>query len=222
MGVEDEGGGRSGAGSEEDAAAHVPDGSVRVRAGPPATHRVSEMALLAPLPLPLAPFPLLFAPLLLLLLLAPAEGARALVDKRSRDAGEGRGEGVLAAEEFSRFSLLKLTLALLLLLCGEAEGEEEGSVLASLRRMVEFQWFLIALSVRPGRSLAISAHLLPSCLCASINMLSSSSDHASFLIEGLRWLCHRSLHCLPILPCWRAREDKNNNFEVDLNKNTIP
>jgi hypothetical protein len=41
------------------------------------------------------------------------------------------------------------------------------------------------------------------------------------LIEGLRWLCHRSLHCLPILPCWRAREDKN-NFEVDLNKNTIP
>lgn len=208
MEVEVEGGGRSGAGSEEDAAAHVADGSVTVRAGPPATHRVSEMALLAPAPLPLAPFPLLFAPLLLVLLLAPAEGARALVDKRSRGAGEGRGEG--AAEEFSRFSLLKLTLTLLLLLCGEAEGEEEGSVLASLRRMVEFQWFLIALSVRPGRSLAISAHLLPSCLCASISMLSSSSDHASFLIEGLRWLCHRSRHCLPILPCWRAIKAQNN------------
>eukprot|EP00037_Helgoeca_nana_P011088 m.99220 g.99220 ORF g.99220 m.99220 type:complete len:404 (+) comp20605_c0_seq1:217-1428(+) len=29
------------------------------------------------------------------------------------------------------------------------------------RRMVEFQWFLTELSVRPGRSLAISAHLFP-------------------------------------------------------------
>lgn len=216
MEVEVEGGGRSGAGSEEDAAAHVADGSVTVSAGPPATHRVSEMALLAPLTL--APFPLLFAPLLLVVLLAPAEGARALVDKRSRGAGEGRGEG--AAEEFSRFSLLKLTLTLLLLLLlsGEAEGEEEGSVLASLRRIVEFQWFLIALSVRPGRSLAISAHLLPSCLCASISMLSSSSDHASFLIEGLRWLCHRSRHCLPILPCWRAIKDQNNLKWTSINK----
>jgi hypothetical protein len=27
------------------------------------------------------------------------------------------------------------------------------------------------------------------------------------LIEGLRWLCHRSRHCLPILPCWRAIKD---------------
>ena len=27
--------------------------------------------------------------------------------------------------------------------------------------MVEFQWFLMALSVRPGMYLAISAHLLP-------------------------------------------------------------
>ena len=28
--------------------------------------------------------------------------------------------------------------------------------------MDEFQWFLIALSVRPGSSLTISAHLVPS------------------------------------------------------------
>jgi hypothetical protein len=35
------------------------------------------------------------------------------------------------------------------------------------RRMVEFHLFLIALSVRPGTSLAISAHLLPWIFCAS-------------------------------------------------------
>lgn len=31
-------------------------------------------------------------------------------------------------------------------------------------------------------------------------VLSSSSVHFSFTISGLRWLCHLSLHCLPILP----------------------
>jgi len=31
-------------------------------------------------------------------------------------------------------------------------------------------------------------------------VLSSSSVHFSFTISGLRWLCHRSRHCLPILP----------------------
>ena len=30
-----------------------------------------------------------------------------------------------------------------------------------LRQIVEFQWFLMALSVRPGRNLEINAHLLP-------------------------------------------------------------
>ena len=35
------------------------------------------------------------------------------------------------------------------------------------RRIVEYQWFLIALSVRPGNSFAISARLLPQRCCAS-------------------------------------------------------
>lgn len=30
--------------------------------------------------------------------------------------------------------------------------------------------------------------------------MSSSSVHFSFLISGLRWLCHLYLHCFPILP----------------------
>jgi hypothetical protein len=30
--------------------------------------------------------------------------------------------------------------------------------------------------------------------------LSSSAVHESFLMSGLRWLCHRSRHCLPLRP----------------------
>ena len=46
-----------------------------------------------------------------------------------------------------------------------------------LRRIVEYQWFLIALSVLPGSSLAISAHLLPNFFCASNIIRSSSGVH---------------------------------------------
>jgi hypothetical protein len=52
------------------------------------------------------------------------------------------------------------------------------------RRMVEFQWFFTELSVRPGRSLAISAHLFPKVACASRIIRSSSAVHGSFLIPG--------------------------------------
>lgn len=54
------------------------------------------------------------------------------------------------------------------------------------RRIVEFQRFLIELSVLPGRSLAISDHLLPTSLCASIMIISSSGSHVSLLIDGFR------------------------------------
>lgn len=37
-------------------------------------------------------------------------------------------------------------------------------------------------------------------LWASIIAWSSSSVHLYFLISGLRWLCHRSLHCFPMRP----------------------
>lgn len=65
---------------------------------------------------------------------------------------------------------------------------------------LELNLFLIALSVLPGRSLAISHHLLPISRCILRMILSSSGDHFSFLMFGSRWLCHLSLHCLPILP----------------------
>lgn len=71
--------------------------------------------------------------------------------------------------------------------------------------MVEFQWFLIALSVLPGNSFAMRAHWLPNIWWAWYIMSSSCSVHALFLILGFRWLCHRSRHCFPILPLrWRA------------------
>lgn len=46
------------------------------------------------------------------------------------------------------------------------------------------------LSVLPGSNFAISDHLFPSFLCASIISISSSSVHLFFLISGFKWLCH--------------------------------
>ena len=66
--------------------------------------------------------------------------------------------------------------------------------------MVLFQWFLMELSVLPGRNLLIRAHLFPNLACASIIASSSSSVHRSFFIFESRWLWYLSLHCLPILP----------------------
>mmetsp|Transcript_30302 Transcript_30302/g.59181 ORF Transcript_30302/g.59181 Transcript_30302/m.59181 type:complete len:285 (+) Transcript_30302:1553-2407(+) len=56
-----------------------------------------------------------------------------------------------------------------------------------LRYRVLFQWFLMALSVRPGSSLAISVHLLPWISCALTMRTSSSSVHGPRLIEGSSW-----------------------------------
>mmetsp|Transcript_8411 Transcript_8411/g.7536 ORF Transcript_8411/g.7536 Transcript_8411/m.7536 type:complete len:232 (-) Transcript_8411:249-944(-) len=74
---------------------------------------------------------------------------------------------------------------------------------------VEFHLFLIALSVLPGNSLAISAHLLPLTLCSSIIILSSSSVHGDLLISGFKWLYHLSRHCFPNRPfSCRAMNDQ--------------
>lgn len=69
----------------------------------------------------------------------------------------------------------------------------------SLLLMVLFQWFLMQLSVLPGRNFAMMAHLFPKELWANKSVLSSSSVHFFLLIFGLRWLCHLSLHYFPIL-----------------------
>lgn len=42
----------------------------------------------------------------------------------------------------------------------------DTSTVSYLRRIVEFQWFFMALSVRPGSNFAIFAHWLPHCWCA--------------------------------------------------------
>ena len=65
------------------------------------------------------------------------------------------------------------------------------------------------LSVLPGRHLAISAHRLPIILCARKRRHYSIAVHWSFLMWGLRWLCHRSRHCLPTLPA------SDGNYPVD-------
>mmetsp|Transcript_8745 Transcript_8745/g.22774 ORF Transcript_8745/g.22774 Transcript_8745/m.22774 type:complete len:268 (-) Transcript_8745:631-1434(-) len=84
---------------------------------------------------------------------------------------------------------------------------------------VEFQWFLMALSVRPGRSLAISAQRFCRVECASMRSRSSSDDHLSFLTLGSSWLCHRSRICLPVRPgrCTaRADQDLRPCFSTSL------
>lgn len=68
--------------------------------------------------------------------------------------------------------------------------------------------FLMALSVLPGRLLAISAHLLPSRMCSRHSVSSSSVVQGPLLILGSRWLCHLSRHCFPTRPSrWDAMND---------------
>ena len=72
-------------------------------------------------------------------------------------------------------------------------GESPPSSLSCCRRMRrirEFQWFLIALSVRPGSIWAILAHLVPICCTSSMISWSSSSVSSPLLTEGHTWLCH--------------------------------
>ena len=81
--------------------------------------------------------------------------------------------------------------------------------LRSSRRSALFHRFLIWLSVRPGRSFAISAQRLPKLRCAAMSSPSSSSDHSLLLIAGSRWLCQRSRHCLPLrVGRWEAIVDQ--------------
>ena len=65
--------------------------------------------------------------------------------------------------------------------------------------IVEFQWFLIVLSVLPGKNLHNKLHLLPYFLCIKYNIISSSLDQEVLLTVGHKWLNHLSLHCFPIL-----------------------
>jgi len=67
--------------------------------------------------------------------------------------------------------------------------------------MLEFQWFFIVLSVLPSRMFAMSAHLFARSLFSKNKIHSSSGVQFAYrFIIGFRWLCHLSLHCLPILP----------------------
>ena len=59
-----------------------------------------------------------------------------------------------------------------------------------MRRSLEFQWFLIALSLRPGSIVAILAHLVPISCTSSTSFWSSASVHSSLLTEGHTWWCH--------------------------------
>ena len=65
-----------------------------------------------------------------------------------------------------------------------------------LRSSVEFQWFLMALSVRPSSFLAMLAHLFPYTLCQRMMVMSSSSVNGCLFTAGLSWLHQRSRQLL--------------------------
>jgi hypothetical protein len=65
------------------------------------------------------------------------------------------------------------------------------------RAMITCQWFLTALSVRPGNSLAMTAQRLPWTRWEARSSSSSSSEKGLRLILGSSWLNHRSLQLFP-------------------------
>lgn len=65
------------------------------------------------------------------------------------------------------------------------------------RAMITCQWFFTALSVRPGKSLAITAHRFPWTRCEARSSSSSSSEKGLRLILGSSWLNHLSLQLFP-------------------------
>mmetsp|Transcript_31721 Transcript_31721/g.94279 ORF Transcript_31721/g.94279 Transcript_31721/m.94279 type:complete len:200 (+) Transcript_31721:537-1136(+) len=86
---------------------------------------------------------------------------------------------------------------------GAPDASESGTFpsrfcMRSSLRVAEFHRFLMALSVRPGMSLTISAHFVPCSATACRISRSSSSVKFSFFTSGERWLCQRSRHCLPL------------------------
>lgn len=75
--------------------------------------------------------------------------------------------------------------------------------------MITCQWFFTALSVRPGKSLAIIAHLLPYTLWAANSLSSSSSVNARRLILGSSWLNHLNLQLFPVTIVWTRDQNTN-------------
>ena len=82
----------------------------------------------------------------------------------------------------------------------EFSGGKGATMAEHLRLRVEFQWFLIALSVRPVSKRAMVAHLLPNRAWARKMVLSSSGVKGRCSTWGDSWLHQRRRHDLPDLP----------------------
>lgn len=76
---------------------------------------------------------------------------------------------------------------------------KENAEISSRFLTWEFQWFFMAFSLRPGKSLEISTHLFPNFSWAARRVASSSSVHGPLTISFRRWFIYRSLHCFPLL-----------------------
>lgn len=64
--------------------------------------------------------------------------------------------------------------------------------------ILQFHWFLIVLSLRPGMNYDIADHLLPNAFTHKANIQYYRASQAPFDTPSLKWLCHRYLHCFPV------------------------
>mmetsp|Transcript_21215 Transcript_21215/g.54330 ORF Transcript_21215/g.54330 Transcript_21215/m.54330 type:complete len:259 (-) Transcript_21215:176-952(-) len=95
------------------------------------------------------------------------------------------------------FAMVEASTVLILSSPSPGNRPPHRACMRTMRRIVEFHRFLMALSVRPGMSLTMSAHLVPCAATASMMARSSSGLKLSVFTSGHRWLCQRSRHCLP-------------------------
>lgn len=76
--------------------------------------------------------------------------------------------------------------------------------------ILQFQWFLMVFSGRPGRKREMEDHLFPKACTPSTNTHSSHSLHSCLVTPSFKWLCHLSRHCFAFLPSnWEAMNDQS-------------
>lgn len=63
--------------------------------------------------------------------------------------------------------------------------------------ILQFHWFLIVLSLRPGMNYEIADHFLPKALTQRARSQYSCIYQCDLVTPSRRWLCHLSRHCLP-------------------------
>ena len=65
--------------------------------------------------------------------------------------------------------------------------------------ILQFHWFFIVLSVLPGKYFEMEDHFFPKAFTHKARIQYSWISHSFLFTPSLKWLCHLSLHCFPVL-----------------------